>query len=152
MKNDDEILGCFVSTATDSENDEASRTIAFEKGRLFRTYLWGEIGIAEHLKRLKYSNYGKDLKLILFQFYVNPIPYLLENLKAIEEYRRNEKSIGIPIIINDNNFFNKSEVERYRYLKKSILSKIELLTETIKKHGLDTNIKLLKSDITQILS
>ena len=89
--------------------------------------------------------------MILFQFYVNPISYLLGNLKGIEKYRKKEKSIGIPIIINDNNFFNKSEIGRYKFLKETIVSKIDLLSETIKLYNLDTDIKLLKSDIDKIL-
>lgn len=46
-----------------------------ERGEIFRTYVWGEGKIAEILKPLKYKKYGADLTVILFQFYVNPIPY-----------------------------------------------------------------------------
>lgn len=64
----------------------------------------GDRGFCEKLKKLNNDDYGKDLKLVLFQFYLYPIAYELDNLKAIERYRKNEKSIGIPIIVTDENF------------------------------------------------
>lgn len=88
---------------------------------MFTSYIWGEKGISNALKKLKYEDYGKDVKLILFPFYVNPIPHLEENLKEIENYRKNEKSIEIPIIVTNENFFAKSEKERYGFLRMSIL-------------------------------
>ena len=88
--------------------------------------------------------------MILFQFYVNPIPYMLESLKEIEGYRKKEKSIGIPIIITDDNFFNRTEAERYRFLKESMLKKLDLLAEVIKKKKLDTNIELLKANLEKL--
>ena len=81
---------------------------------------------------------------------VNPIPYMLENLKEIEGYRKKEKAIGIPIIITDDNFFNRTEAERYYFLKESMLKKLDLLAEVIKKKKLDTNVELLKSDLEKL--
>ena len=136
---DENILGCFVSSS-----------IGDEKGGLFRSYIYGENNLVEIIKFLKHNKYGEDLKLILFQFYVNPIPYLLEHLKPIENYRKSEKAIGIPIIVNDENFFSKSETERYDFLRESILQKLDLLEEMVKKKKLDTNMELLKSDLKNI--
>ncbi|MDQ6755849.1 MAG: hypothetical protein M3004_02850 [Bacteroidota bacterium] len=150
MKDNNEILGCYVSTTTNAELDEAHRNIAFEKGRIFRTYLWGDRGICDILKSLKYPVYGKNLKLILFQFYVNPDPHLKKNLKEIEEYRKKEKSIGIPVIINDDNFFNISDIGRYKFLREIFISKLYILSEVIKVNNLDTNIRLLITDVEKI--
>ena len=144
------ILGCFVSNTIDSEWSEDKKQFALNQGKLFRTYLWGETGLDDTLKRLEYKNYGEDIILILFQFYVNPIPYLLDNLKEIESYRKKEKSIGIPIIVNDEIFFNQSEEGRYTFLKEAIFQKLNLLAEVVKKKKLDTNIELLKSDLRRI--
>ena len=121
-----------------------------DNGALFRNYIFGENGIADRLKKLNHEDYGTDLLLILFQFQVNPIPYLLQNLKEIENYRKNEKSIGIPVIINDDNFFRKSEEGRYDFLKKSILHKLDLLEEVVKKKKLDTDMKKLKEDLNNL--
>lgn len=139
MNTNENVLGCFVSS-----------TIGDEKGALFRLYIYGKNNLIETLKILKHEDYGEDLKLILFQFYINPIPYMLEHLKPIENYRKNEKSIGIPIIVNDENFFSKSESERYDFLREMILQKLDLLAGVVKKKKLDTNMELLKSDLKNI--
>jgi hypothetical protein len=133
---EDSILGCFASFRM---NDD--------EGDTFRAYIWGEKGICAPLKTLEREVYGKDMCLILFKFRVNPIPYELEHLEEIEKYRKREKAIGISIVINEENFFSKSEEERYAFLKSSILQKIDLLAEVVREKKLDTNIPLLKADI-----
>lgn len=67
------------------------KTKAREEGDLFSIYIWGNEGISDTLKKLKYENYGNDMNLILLEFYVNPIPYLRQNLKEIESYRKRRK-------------------------------------------------------------
>jgi len=151
MEENENILGCYVSTTIGNYNDDQkARDLASEKGKSFRTYIWGEKGICDTLKKLKHKDYGKDLILALFQFYVNPLPIQLENLKEIESYRKKEKSIGIPVIVNNENFFSKSEEARYVFLKQSIFQKLDVLAEVIKKKKLDTKIDLLKSDLEKI--
>jgi len=147
------IFGCFVSVTHPYPNaSQEVKNLASKQGDLFKTYIWGDKGISDTLKKMKYENYGKDLKLALFQFYVNPIPLELQHLKEIEPYRKEEKSIGIPIIINVENFFSKSEEGRYDFLKQSILQKMDLLAEVVKKKKLDTNMMQLKVDLERILS
>lgn len=141
MGDENYIIGCFAST-----------NMGDEQGVLFRTYIWGDEGIGNVLKALRYENYGNDMKRILFQFYVNPIPYEQQNLKEIEPYRAREKAIGIPIIVTNENFFSKSEKERYNFLKQTILEKLDLLAEIVKKKKLDTKIGLLKADLEKILA
>src|SRR5690606_19011604 len=106
--------------------------LATEQGREFRNYIWGEKGISKKIEQLNFEDYGNDLKLILFQFYVNPDLVEVQSLLEIEKYRKREKSIGIPIIVNDENFFNMSEKERYNFLKESTLAKLDLLAEVVK--------------------
>ena len=153
MNNTENIFSCFVSVTQPYPNaSQEIKDLALEQGRLFRSYIWSEKGIYNTLKKLKHEDYGKDLKLVLFQFYVNPLPIEVQNLKAIENYRKREKSIGMSIIVNDENFFSKSEKERYSFLKKSILQKLELLANVVKQKKLDTKMDLLKSDIQKLLS
>jgi hypothetical protein len=152
MKDTCNILGCFVSITQAYPNaGQFEKNQTEEQGRVFRSYVWGEKGICDVWKKLNHKDYGVDLLLVLFQFYVNPFPFEVESLKKIESYRAKEKSIGIPIIINDENFFSKSEKDRYEFLKESILQKLDLLAEVIKKKKLDTNIELLKSDVQKVL-
>jgi hypothetical protein len=137
------IMGCFVSITKSEFGDD-------EQGREFRSYIWGQKGICDTLKQLNHKDYGNDLVLILFQFYVNPLPIQSEGLKEIESYRKKEKSIGISIVVNDENFFNKPEKDRHLFLRQSILRKLGLLSEVISRRKLDTKIDLLKSDLERI--
>jgi len=146
------LFGCFVSyPSLIYDATEEQKQNSKNQGDLFSTYIWGEMGISDNLKKLKYEDYGKDLTLALFQFHLKPIPYELPYLKEIESYRKNEKSIGIPIIVTDENFFSKSEEGRYDFLKQSILQKMDLLAEVVKKKKLDTNMVRLKIDLEKIL-
>lgn len=158
MKEEDKFLGCFTSGPAivyDPNKTEEERLIEQEEksktGDLFRSYIWGEKGISNVLKKLKNKDYGNDMSIILFQFYINPIPHQLQHLKPIENYRKSEKSIGIPIIITDENFFSKSEEGRYNFLKRTILEKLDLLAEVTKKKKLDTKMDLLKADLQKLL-
>ncbi len=152
MSDDKNIFGCFVSypslmyDATDEQ-----RLNAKNEGDLFRSYIWGDKGICDTLKRLDNNDYGEDLKLVLFQFYVNPIHFEKRNLKEIELYRKKEKSIGIPIIVTNENFFSKSEEERYKLLRHSILQKLDLLSEVVRRKKLDTKMEQLKTDLQKLL-
>lgn len=152
MSENKNIFGCFVSyQSLMYDSTEIQKDNAKKQGDLLRKYIWGDKGICDTLKKLNNKDYGQDLELALFQFYVNPIQYELDNLKEIESYRKKEKAIGIPIIINDEKFFSKSEEGRYDFLKNSILQKIDLLTEVVKKRKLDTNMDLLKADLHKLL-
>jgi|SRR3989344_2311658 len=149
MEEKNNILGCFVTIGF---NPNLTEQDFVKLDETFTPYIWGEKGICNSLKKLNHTEYGKDLTLALFQFYVMPTAVELQNLKEIEGYRKNEKSIGIPVIVNDNNFFSKSEVERRTFLKQSILQKLNVLAEVVKKKKLDTNMELLKSDVQKVLS
>ena len=147
-----EIFGCYVSVSTNATMDKDKQELSFEKGRLFRKYIWSEEGINNILKKVVFNSYGKDIKLILFEFYVNPI---IEQLKYIEKgisYKRKEKSIGIPIVITDDNFFSKSERERKRLLESIIFEKLALLIEYVEKKKLDIQIELIIKDLQQVIA
>jgi len=153
MTENDKFLGCFIFYPSLMYGaSEEEKELSKEQGDLFSSFIWGEKGINLLLRGLKHENYGKEMNIILFQFYVKPIPYLLDNLKEIENYRKKEKSIGIPIIVNDENFFNQSEEGRYVFLRESIFQKLDLLAEVVKKKKLDTNMELLKSDLKKVFA
>ena len=91
------ILAFFLSYPSlpiDAPEDVSEEAI--KKGDEFRSYIWGEKGIDVSLKSLSYVDYGKDLKRILFQFYIMPCDYERIHIKEIEQYRKKEKAIGIP--------------------------------------------------------
>ncbi len=147
------ILGFYVSvTIGNYDDDQETQDLARRQGDLFRTYIWGEDGIDNVVRKLKRKDYGRDLELILFQFYVNPLTIQLENLKEIERYRKKEKSIGIPVVVTGENFFSKSEATRFAFLKQSIVQKLDVLAKVVTRNKLDTKIGLLKSDLEKCLS
>ena len=147
----DNVFGCFVSgPATYHDDVSGTRELLAQKGELFRSYVWGPLGIVNSLNGLDRRDYGRDLDLILLKFYLLPLIEELAALKEIERFRKNEKAIGIPLIVNDENFFNKSDYERRKFLKDAILEKLDLLVPVIKRNKLDTNIELLKSDVERL--
>lgn len=149
MINDKNIFGCFFKVGFDPSLTEQDFS---NLANTFKSYIWGEKGICDTLKKLNNEDYGQDLKLALFQFNVKPTAIELQRLKEIEPYRAKEKSIGIPIIVTDENFFSKSEEGRYSFLKQSVLQKLDLLAEVVKKKKLDTKMELLKADLEKILT
>ncbi|MBK9632919.1 MAG: hypothetical protein IPO62_17995 [Saprospiraceae bacterium] len=149
MNNNENIFGCFLKIGFDPNLSEQD---FIEIDNLFSPYLWSENGICNKLDKMESRNYGKDLKLVLFQFIVKPTSQELQNLKEIESYRKKEKAIGIPIIVTNENFFNQNENDRLYFLKKSILMKMDLLSEVVRKKKLDTNIQLLKQDLINCLN
>ncbi|CAM4245029.1 hypothetical protein [Zobellia nedashkovskayae] len=112
--------------------------------------LWGENGLKNQFSSLKWQEYGTDIVLILFEFYVNPIPYLRGNLKEIGSYRKKEKSIGIPTILDNENFFRLNENEQRNFLNEKIVAKLVLVKEKVKRNKPDFNIDGLITDVKKI--
>jgi hypothetical protein len=125
----------------------------FEKDQeLVKKYLWGENGLTNKLITIKWSEYGEDFHLILFEINVKPIPYLRQHLREIGNYRRKENSIGIPLIIDEDNFFNLNEFDREIFFRKTILQKLQLLEEKVKRNKLDLKIKELIQEVDRLLT
>ena len=86
------ILAFFLSYPSlpiDAPEDVSEEAI--KKGDEFCSYIWGEKGIDVFLKSLSYVDYGKDLKRILFQFYIMPCDYERIHIKEIEQYRKKKR-------------------------------------------------------------
>ncbi|MDB5223795.1 MAG: hypothetical protein JWN83_2462 [Chitinophagaceae bacterium] len=139
---DDNIIGFYVNFNMD-ENDEDKD--------LIKRLVWGANGLKNKLRFLKWTAYGKDFHLILFQFYVKPENHLLDNLRDIENYRRKEKAIGIPLIVQED-FFKLSDANQQKFIAITIRNKLELLREKIRRNKLDLDMDKLKYDIDKLLS
>ena len=138
-KIENNIIGVYASFGFEEPNKEFIKQI-----------LWGENGIKNQFISLKSEDYGTDISLILFEFYINPIPYLRENLKEIGSYRKKEKSIGIPTLLDNENFFNLNKNEQNEYLKNTILNKLTLVKEKVKRNKLNFNIDELILDVKKL--
>ena len=66
-------------------------------------------------------------------------------------YRRKEKSIGIPVILDQENFFKLTETDRQKFFHSTILIRLEFLREKVKRNKLDLDIEKLKTDAGKIL-
>ena len=143
----DKILGFFFKVGFNPQLESQDfEDIANE----FSPYIWGERGIANHLENLKYQDYGQDLKLILFQLTVKPTLIEIKAYKEIENYRKKEKAIGVPVLVTVENFFCENEEKRIEFLKQIIIKKMDVVERTIQKKKLDTDITKLKKDIINI--
>ena len=87
------------------------------------------------------------MKRILFQFYIMPCDYERMHIKKIEQYREKEKTIGIPIVV-EQSFFQFSETEKKDFLVSSMLSKLNILRNVVQNKKLDTNMTKLIRDFT----
>ncbi len=137
---EDNIVGFYTSFMSGETDQE-----------LIKQYLWGETGLKEKLKGLKWQDFGQDFHLILFEIYVKPIPYLRDALKEMGNYRRKEKSIGIPVILDQENFFRLNERDRQTFFHSTILKKLELLKEKVKRNKLDLDIEKLITEANKLL-
>ncbi len=140
----DNIYGCTAFLGKANNNSEE-----------FCHYIWHEKGVFDALlKGLDKDIYGPDLEIILFYFFVNAKEHELAHmkLKEIENYIQSEKSIGINVIINQENFFHKNIEDRYEFLKDCIISRLELLASVIKKKNLDVKMECLKEDTIELLN
>ena len=137
---DDNIFGFYASFQSGETDQE-----------LVKKYLWGDNGLKEKLKGLKWQEFGQDFHIILFEIYVKPIPYLRDALKEMGNYRRKEKSIGIPVILDQENFFKLTEIDRHKFFHSTILKRLELLKEKVKANKLDLEIERLKTEVDKLL-
>ena len=142
-----ELLGCYVSTSTNSTLDKYYQELAFEKGKIFRDYIFGKNGLKNIINKLNSENYGNEINLILFEFYINPVEQYFNYINKRINYRKKEKSIGIPVVITDEIFFNQSENKRLKYLKDIIFEKLVFLSEYIKNKKINMKIDIMINDL-----
>lgn len=94
---------------------------------------------------------SNDLRFILVSLYVNPPESLAPHIKDIEKYDSGDRSIGMSIIIN-NDFFNKEESERLKYLRDMILNRLNQLSLSIAKKRFDIDMSQLINDVESALN
>lgn len=148
---DKRIIGFFSSLSlpggtTDEEDGY------FEKlDEEFRSYIWGVTGIADKFDKLKSSDYGYDLRLVLFQFNVFPDKLKLSLLTEIEDFRPKEKAVGVNIYVDQENFFDRPETERRKFLGNAILDRLDLVASLVERSKFDTEVDKLRLDVQELL-
>jgi hypothetical protein len=66
-------------------------------------------------------------------------------------YRSKQKSIVIPVILDQENFFKPNETDRHKFFHSTILKRLEMIKEKVKRNKLDLDIEKLKTDTYKIL-
>jgi len=139
-----------LSLPSDTSDEEDAQ---IEKiGEEFGEYVWGKTGLAAKLQVLTNNDYGQDLNFILFRFLIFPEDEKLAELEEVEDYDPKEKATAVNIIVDNENFVHKSEVERHKFLHNAILSTLNSLATAIKRKKLDTKIDKLIADVQGCLS
>lgn len=134
-----EIIGYFLSGNMDDDSIH-----------VFRKYIYGENGIKNKTDTLLSEDLFKELNLILFKFYINPIEYYLKNLEQVS-FSKKEKAIDYSIIINQENFFEKTEKERKEFIQNEILKGLHVMGEILKQKNILVNLDVLIKDFELIL-
>ncbi len=151
MSDKDSIIGFFMSVShMYNEGEKVERQIdsQFEE---FATYISATNGLANTLRTLNRSDYGRDITLILFQLYVFPSDTELSYVKELERYRPSEKSVGASIVITNDNFFNNTDEQRRSFLRTSIMNRLDLLDNMVKRRKFDTDMSKLKLNVHDAL-
>lgn len=150
----DNLIGVYASFSINPRENDEEKMVRERKENEFKEYLWGkdrEGGLSKHLKEIGSTQYGKDLKKILLQFSVNPVPEWPQPTKEVENYRPNERSIGVWITIDDDNFFSKDEKHRQEYIKREVLDRLLEIKKRFATRKLDSDIDKLIADIGKLL-
>ena len=146
------IFGCFICyqpfiSGVSNEQKKLAKT----EGDLFSSYIHGEHGLDRKWNHLDFEYYGKDLKLVLFSFYIKPLPEMIAYLKEIERFHPKDKSVDMRLIITDENFFNHGAEGRILFLKDSVIQRLDLLAKLVRRRKMDTNMELLIADVKKVL-
>jgi len=149
---DQRIVRFFSSLSLPADTSDEEDMQIEKLGDEFGEYIWSTEGIAPKLQALKSGDYGQSLKFILFQFLIFPEDEKLAELEEIEDFEPNEKNIAINCIVDTENFFDRTELERKDFLHDTILAKLGLLNEVIKRRKLDTKLEKLIADVQKLLS
>jgi len=152
MDKKENLFGCFVSGPTVMYGmDETEQEGLRQKAKEFRNFIWGEKGIDSNLKELINYEYGNDISLILIKFYLLPLPIELDEIKQVENYSKKDKSIAGGVIVNDENFFLKNEIERTSFIRDSIFELIKLFSESKSLNKFDTRFDLILRELNNQL-
>lgn len=146
-----QIIGFFslLTIPSDASDEEE---IYYEKlADEFQDYLWGKNGINKKLEKLNSQIYGNDICLILFEFNLFSSDISMKASVANKPYRPKEKSYSVPIEVNSQNFFEKTEPNRNIFLHTTILDKLEQLALYVKANNLDTKIDKLITDVRKLI-
>lgn len=152
MDTDNSLFGCFVSGPSQTWEDSTdTRLLLEERGRLFRSYVWGESGLCPRLKSLRADAYGEDVRLILLAFSIDPLAEEWAARQRARPYRKKERSIEVVSRVDGRAFELLADEERRLFVKQHIVGSVQRIREVAKRLSLDTDVERLESDLLRLL-
>ena len=149
------ILGVYAQFYTNPAESEGEAKQRERDKEQLNEFLWGSNGtegLAKTLKTLKAEDYGRDLRKLLIQFNVDPVPGWPQPGKELENYRPTEKAVGVWIIVDQSSFFQLSEDERLQEIGLLIIDRLEGLKKRFSTRKLDIDMDRLVKDVRGLLT
>jgi hypothetical protein len=121
-----------------------------DSGDVFSPYIWGNLGFTRVLEKYLSCGYGRDLELLLVQYYVEGIYDINapENPRQ-SNYSKKNKDIAVAFSVTKENFHNVGERERRQFIVDTALQAIDLVEGRLGKRKLDIDFKRLKEDVSR---
>lgn len=122
-----------------------------DSGVHFAEYIWGENGYEILLKEILLKYYGKDLRLLLIQYYVEEDykPDWSPDKPRLSNYSNKNKDIAVAFSVNKDKFHNVGEQERRQFIVETTLQAVDLVEARLGKRKLDINFKRLREDVVK---
>lgn len=117
---------------------------------LFSPHLFGERGFKTYLlKTLSQGKYGKDLELILIQYYLEgkSLPDNSPHEPRLANYSSKNKDIAIAFSVTRDKFYNVSNIKRRQFIVDTTLQAIDMVKGRLGKRKLDIDFETLRKDV-----
>ena len=119
---------------------------------MFKPYVWDKHGLDTLLKKKNAGkNYGKDLDLLLIQYYVEGkfSSYIPVEPKP-GNYKAKSKDIAVAVGVTREAFHNCNEFERREFIVDSTINAINIVKKRLTKKKLDIDFDKLVRDVKGI--
>lgn len=121
---------------------------------MFTPYIWKDKGIGTLIdKELSNKTYGDGLKLILIQYYVEGrFAVNGPEIPTVGKYVNKDKSINVAITVKPNDFHNKKESDRKKYIFDTTINAIELVRDKLIHKKLNFDFSNLINDVKNVFT
>lgn len=120
-----------------------------EVSDMFSPYVWGKHGLDTLFKKtLSKKNYGRDLDLLLIQYYVEgEFSSYVPAQPKLGNYMKKSKDIAVALGVTPEKFHKRSEFERREFVVDSTLDAIKRVKARLSKKKLDIDFDKLIEDV-----
>jgi hypothetical protein len=134
------LFGYFIKAG----DDKVSELIA--------PLIWGREGILSLLESVSKKDYGRDLELVLIQYYVEgEFPVHGPEEMKVGRYSSKEKNIAVAITVHKHNFHNLERNDRKDFVSKTSLDAFEAVAKKLSKRKLYFDFENWINDIKEVI-